>query len=1078
MTHERYRLPTAAIRASWLGWDGRRAKGSGSGSTNTVSTASQPPGQYQNAYSQLLGQGQQLAQQPYQPYTGSLLAPLSPDQNAGIQATENAQGTATPYINSAAQYINNSTTPLWGGVQQFSPNAVSQYSSPYLKDVVGTTEQQLQNTDAQQMQQLDSNAISSGGWGGDRSGVAQGILGGQQATANNATIANLENTGYGQALGEFNTQQSSQLGANEANSWLNSQAGYGMANLGNSAQNSQLTGANALLGVGGLEQNQGQAGLNIPYEQYTAAQAYPYQQAGWLQGLETNLGSSAGGTGTTTSPAASPISQIAGLGAGALGIAGATGGFGQNGYLTNLFNSGSTAATPEALQDVSQIGQSGEDFANLYNSFAARGGMVPHHAHGGTIIPFRPHRAPGGLVPHHANDNRGWSEPQRRAVGGGLVSLIPGSYAGSPMVPQLHNAPSSPTATGTGDPVGSYLASVQAGTSSALPTVTGLPAVLPQSAPPSSGGLAPSGVIGGNGFTGSETGGAGANGPNGGMGDPGTSGGALGTAGNTRGGSGGISGTGMLDLAGLGLSAATANPVGVAIGLGKSAYDAVQGNFGSMGGTGVADPVEVAGSGIGDTGVEPSGGVDSAGGGDNWRGGIVRRAAGGGTDDADRIGMVPDNYSAPLSDGTRWRGQQFDIPPSNPSQWSAPAMRSDGPTKSDRDTDLTTHPLYPRNLRTQRTAAGGLVARREEGGWVPASDDTPWQPTGLPVPAATAPAMGPDGDPYAGMPAPQMRATPPGRGLVPPSRASHAGGLPEPPIPPPDSDIGGGSAGLAPKQFAPRADAIQTPAAHANPWLALADAGFAMAAGKSPHALENIGAGAQRGTENWISAEHAANQLSAQVDETKARLADTAAYRDQFNNIRQQNANTGAAREQDQANLGLIKAQTAAARANAAAANEGSKETFSPGKFSDDGNTVLMIGNRGTTKTVDISDVDGVPLKQQAANAQTQRANQGDQRVAIAQGQLEVAKQRLGRDLTKDETDEVLRASGLTKDPISGKLGMTPAQAQPGVQQLRGNAAGASAPAAGAPPAVGTVMQGYKFLGGDPAAQSSWQAVQ
>lgn len=951
---------------------------SGKGSTNTVSTSSQPPGQYQNAYSQLLGQGQQLAQQPYQPYTGSLLAPLSPDQNAGIQATENAQGTATPYINSAAQYINNSTTPLWGGVQQFSPNAVSQYSSPYLKDVVGTTEQQLQNTDAQQMQQLDSNAISSGGWGGDRSGVAQGILGGQQATANNATIANLENTGYGQALGEFNTQQSSQLGANEANSWLNSQAGYGMANLGNSAQNSQLTGANALLGVGGLEQNQGQAGLNIPYEQYTAAQAYPYQQAGWLQGLETNLGSSAGGTGTTTSPAASPISQIAGLGAGALGIAGATGGFsgpnGTPGWIANAFNSGSTAATPEALQDVSQIGQSGEDFANLYNSFAARGGMVPHHAHGGTIVPFRPHRAPGGLVPHHANDNRGWSEPQRRAVGGGLVSLIPGSYAGSPMVPQLHNAPSSPTATGTGDPVGSYLASVQAGTSSALPTVTGLPAVLPQSAPPSSGGLAPSGVIGGNGFTGSETGGAGANGPNGGMGDPGTSGGALGTAGNTRGGSGGITGTGLLDLGGIGLSAATGNPIGVAIGLGKSAYDAVQGNFGSMGGTGVADPVEVAGSGIGDTGVEPSGGVDSAGGGDNWR--------------------------------------------------------------------------------------GGLVARREEGGWVPASDDTPWQPTGLPVPAAAAPAMGPDGDPYAGMPPPQMRATPAGRGLVPASHPSHAGGLPEPPIPPPDSDIGGGSAGLAPKQFAPRADAIQTPPAHANPWLALADAGFSMAAGHSPHALENIGAGAQRGTEEWISAEHAANQLSAQVDETKARLADTAAYREQIGKIRQQNADTGQAREQDQANLGLIKAQTAAARANAAAANEGSKETFSPGKFSDDGNTVLMIGNRGTTKTVDISDVSGVPLKQQAANAQTQRANQGDQRVAIAQGQLEVAKQRLGRDLTKDETDEVLRSSGLTKDPISGKLGMTPAQAQPGVQQLRGNAAGA---ASAAPPNPATAPDGTIF---------------
>lgn len=483
----------------------------GGTSTNTVQTSSSPPGNFIDAYNSLLGQGQNLASQPYQPYTGSLVAPLSPDQQAGITATQNAVGVANPFINAAAQEINNSTTPIWSNAMQFSPEAISQYESPYTQQVVQATQNEFNNQNAQQQQQVIGNAISAGAWGGDRSAVAQGIVAGQQALAQAPVIANLENQGYAQALNEFNTQQQAQIGANEANNWLSSQAGYGLANLGNQALQSSLTGANALLGIGGLEQSQAQQELNVPYQQYTQAQAYPYQMASWLQGLETNLGSSAGGTGTTTSPGANPWSTAAGLGLTGAGIIGGTGGFGSNGWLTGALSglgSGLTSAAPTyagllggSAATSAALGTAaagGTDFASLLASgliAMKEGGALPEddeqpRAPGGIIVPFPSHTAPmagiGGIGPHHNDNAMPHYKPLKLAAGGIALPTLPTPAGvttfqgnGGVMIPQLTGIGGtggavSPSTGGGISPVTSYLDAVKSTASTALPSVTGL----------------------------------------------------------------------------------------------------------------------------------------------------------------------------------------------------------------------------------------------------------------------------------------------------------------------------------------------------------------------------------------------------------------------------------------------------------------------------------------------------------------------------------------------------------------------------------------------------------------------------
>lgn len=292
----------------------------GKGSSGaTTSTSSQPPQWLQNNLQSLYGQAQNVTSAPLQQYSSPTVAGFTPTQTSAMNTINNSQGITTPYYNAAAQEIGNATQPIWNETQQFSPSAISQYQSPYTQQVVNATQAQLNQNDAVQQQQLMSGAIQSGAspFGGDRAGVAAAALAGQQDLANNQTMANINNQAYTQALGEFNTQQQNQLGANEATSYLQQQGAAGLQNLGTNAQQSALSGASAQLQSGALQQELGQEQLNVPYEQFVQQQAYPYQQLSALESAAGLTGSIAGGTGTTTTPSPSTASQI-----GALGTAG------------------------------------------------------------------------------------------------------------------------------------------------------------------------------------------------------------------------------------------------------------------------------------------------------------------------------------------------------------------------------------------------------------------------------------------------------------------------------------------------------------------------------------------------------------------------------------------------------------------------------------------------------------------------------------------------------------------------------------------------------------------------------------
>ena len=400
------------------------------GSPQTTVSQNGPPQVFLDAYGRVVNRAEQVAATPYEAYPGQTVAGFSPDQTAAMGVVRGAQGISAPYINQAADYIDQSTGPLLNGVPQlsqnllqgqvasslqnlqqatgsgitdaagagsrgimdaagsFTPQSIAPWMSPYTESVVDATRRQFGNSNEQQRQGVVGNAISRGAWGGDRSAVAEAILAGEQQMAQAPVLAGLMDRGYqsglgaaqnaaqlrtqgatsagnlgfqgaandaqqrqqaaAQLLGLFTGQQGLGFNANQAQAQLAQQAGYGMAGLGREAQSSTLTGAQALAGMGALQQEQAQRQLNVPYQQFMAAQQYPFQTTGWLSNIASGLGGASGGTKTETAPGPSTLSQLGGLGAAALSAVGGSGGFGEKGWLTNLFPRSSGGGVPYA----------------------------------------------------------------------------------------------------------------------------------------------------------------------------------------------------------------------------------------------------------------------------------------------------------------------------------------------------------------------------------------------------------------------------------------------------------------------------------------------------------------------------------------------------------------------------------------------------------------------------------------------------------------------------------------------------------------------------------------------------------
>ena len=272
--------------------------------TTTQSQSTSPNPAAMAAYQNVLARAQDVGSLPYQAYGGELTAGINPQQQSGIGAINQNAGFASPYISEAAGYARQGAAPITAA-------DIARYQDPFTQQVVDATQAQFNNQNAQAQSSLMGNAAARGALGGDRVGVAQANLAGQQSLAQSPVIAGLYSQGFNRALAAAQQQQQA-----------TSQAGYALGNLGVAGQQAGLAGANAMLGAGSLEQQTEQQRLSALYQQYQIGQAFPYQQTQWLAGLSSGVGSQMGSTstGTKTEPPPNQAAQWAGAGLTAAGM--------------------------------------------------------------------------------------------------------------------------------------------------------------------------------------------------------------------------------------------------------------------------------------------------------------------------------------------------------------------------------------------------------------------------------------------------------------------------------------------------------------------------------------------------------------------------------------------------------------------------------------------------------------------------------------------------------------------------------------------------------------------------------------
>lgn len=287
-------------------------------------------------YNSVNAKANATAATPFQQYGGQFVAPVNDQQSQGIAGVNANANSAQPYFQAAtgqlgqaqssANGVNNAALGLAAGsAQAVNPTdldsaSIQKYLSPYLSQVLGSTAGILnQNNQQQQAGQLGT-AISSGAFGGDRSGIAAANLEQQQNLSNAQIYSGIENEGYNNALGVAQQQQGVGLAAGQANraalgTAAQTVAGIGqtaygegantaseLAGLGTGAQTAGLQGAQAQIGAGTLQQQTQQANDTALYNQFLQQQSYPFQVDQFLANIAEGTGSLSGSTTTTTQP--------------------------------------------------------------------------------------------------------------------------------------------------------------------------------------------------------------------------------------------------------------------------------------------------------------------------------------------------------------------------------------------------------------------------------------------------------------------------------------------------------------------------------------------------------------------------------------------------------------------------------------------------------------------------------------------------------------------------------------------------------------------------------------------------------
>jgi hypothetical protein len=217
-------------------------------------------------------------------------------------------------------------------------NALQQYMSPYMQNVVDIQQREAQrNADIAATQQ-QAQATKAGAFGGGRDAIMRAEAARNLAIQKGDIQATGLQNAYQQAMGQFNTEQQARQQAAQ----LGEQSRQYGAGLGLQGLQTAMTGANALNTIGqnqftqgmdinklqntygGQQQGQMNTILGNQYQDFLNRQNQPYKQLGFMSDIIRGAPLSQMGS-TIYAPPPSTAQTVASLGLGAAGISKAFG---------------------------------------------------------------------------------------------------------------------------------------------------------------------------------------------------------------------------------------------------------------------------------------------------------------------------------------------------------------------------------------------------------------------------------------------------------------------------------------------------------------------------------------------------------------------------------------------------------------------------------------------------------------------------------------------------------------------------------------------------------------------------------
>lgn len=307
--------------------------------TQTVINKTELPAWINSAGQKIMTGTEKAAETMLAPYSGNRVAGQNADTTAAYGMARGAAGMAQPYMDAAGAASGAAAAFQPGQVQaqNFLQGNVGAYMDPYLDAVETNGLAAIEKQRKMALTGVGENAFSRGAFGGSRQGIQEAVTNTEAIGKARELSANIRSQGFQNAQGMMASdmnralqagQSNQQAGLGAAQIW--NQAGIGLANIGQGAQQAGLQGASAMEGIGAAQRSYEQQLLQQDALRYEQMRQFPFEKI--AKPLAAIGAIPTGSTSTTTGPATQQGSNpmlggFAGL-SGGLGLASALGGAG------------------------------------------------------------------------------------------------------------------------------------------------------------------------------------------------------------------------------------------------------------------------------------------------------------------------------------------------------------------------------------------------------------------------------------------------------------------------------------------------------------------------------------------------------------------------------------------------------------------------------------------------------------------------------------------------------------------------------------------------------------------------------